>query len=182
MKRFKTFFTGIISASVCSFLFPAQAWAQKSAKLSDAEIASVAVVANQVDIDAARLAQQKSKDAAILDFAKTMISDHKSVIDKASALVKRLGVTPQNNALSQQLLAGAEKTKRTLRAKSGQAFNRAYIDHEVAYHQAVIATVEGRLIPEATNAELKSLLQSVLPVLRTHLEHAEMVQKNIAAK
>ncbi|MBD0332945.1 MAG: DUF4142 domain-containing protein [Chitinophagaceae bacterium] len=182
MKKLKTFHKGIMSAVVCFFLFSASAWAQKSGKLSDAEIASVSVVANQVDIDAGRLAQQKTKDAAILDFAKTMINDHQSVVDKASALVKKLGITPQDNDLSRQLLAGAEKTKRMLQAKSGQAFNRAYIDHEVAYHQAVITTVEGRLIPEATNAELKALLQSVLPVLRTHLEHAQMVQKNIAAK
>lgn len=182
MQRFKTILAGITSAVVCSLLFQLPAWAQSDKKLSDAEIASVAVVANQIDIDAGQLAQQKSKDPAIRDFAGTMISDHKSVIDKASALVKKLGVTPQDNALSRQLMANAEKMSRTLKAASGQAFDRAYINNEVAYHQAVITTVENRLIPEATNAELKDLLQSVLPVLRTHLEHAQMVQKNIAAK
>ena len=182
MKRFQTFFKGMLCAIICSTLLSIQAGAQKGEKLSDAEIASVAVVANQVDIDAARLAQQKSKDAAILDFAKTMISDHQSVIDQASALVKRLGVTPQDNAVSKQLITGAEKAMKGLKSKSGSAFNRAYVDNEVAYHQAVISTVEGKLIPEATNAELKDFLQSALPVLRTHLEHAQMVQKNIAAK
>ena len=65
-----------------------------------------------------------------------------------------------------------------LESKSGDAFNKAYIDNEVAYHKAVIGAVENVLIPDATNAELKSLLQNVLPVLKTHLEHAEMVQKS----
>jgi putative membrane protein len=180
MKKGITRFVAIMSIMAGSLL-TISAVAQDN-KLSDAEIASVAVVANQIDIDAARLAQQKSKDATVVEFAKTMISDHQSVIEKASALVKKLGVTPKDNALSQQLLASAEKTKKSLLAKSGQAFNRAYVDNEVAYHQAVIAAVEGRLIPEATNQELKDLLQSVLPVLRTHLEHAQMVQKNVAAK
>jgi len=142
----------------------------------------VAVVANQVDIDAAKLAQEKSKDPAIRDFASTMIADHTSVIEKATALVTKLGVTPKDNAVSQQLQANGQKNLRSLKTKSGAAFNRAYVDNEVAYHQAVISAVEGTLIPQATNAELKDLLQSVLPVLRTHLEHAQMVQKKLAAK
>jgi len=177
----KIFHSLTITAGValCSVLFSIPASAQKATKLSDAEIASVAVVANQIDIDAAELAQKKSKNADVLNFAKTMINDHQSVINQASALVKKLGVTPKDNALSKQLQSGAAKTKKALNAKSGHAFDKAYVDNEVAYHKAVISTVENRLIPEAQNGELKSLLQSVLPVLKTHLEHAEMMQKNM---
>jgi putative membrane protein len=65
-----------------------------------------------------------------------------------------------------------------LSSKSGDVFNKAYIDNEVAYHQAVINEVQNVLIPDATNKELKDLLENVLPVLKTHLEHAEMMQKN----
>ena len=182
MKRLTSLCLRTLPAMLCSLLFTAPAWSQKDNKLSDPEIASVAVVANQIDINAAKLAQQKSKDANIRDFASTMISDHTSVIDKASALVKKLGVTPKDNALSRQLRAGAAKNINSLKGKSGAAFNKAYVDNEVAYHQAVISTVENKLIPEATNTELKDLLQSVLPVLRTHLEHAQMVQKNLTTK
>ena len=52
----------------------------------------------------------------------------------------------------------------------------------MAYHKAVIGTVEGILIPQSKNAELKGLLQAIMPALKTHLEHAEMVQKEIAKK
>jgi putative membrane protein len=76
-------------------------------------------------------------------------------------------------------LADAEKTKKELLSKSGKAFNKAYIDNEVAYHKAVIAAVENLLIPETENKELKELLQNVVPALKAHLEHAIMVQKNI---
>jgi putative membrane protein len=69
-----------------------------------------------------------------------------------------------------------------LLAKSAEGFDKAYIDNEVAYHKAVISTVETVLIPQTANAELKALLQQVLPTLRAHLEHAEMVQKTVAAK
>jgi putative membrane protein len=152
-------------------------WAQENPKLSDEEVAHVAVVANQIDIAYADIAKEKSKDADIIKFAETMKNDHNAVINQASALVKKLNVTPKENAVSKKLLADAEQTKKALRGKSGKAFNKAYIDNEVAYHQAVINAVEGLLIPEAENDELKALLQNVVPALKTHLEHAQMVQK-----
>lgn len=166
-----------ISAMVYASILAGPAVAQENPKLSDAEVASVAVVANQIDIAYAEIAKEKSKDAEILKFAETMKNDHNAVIGQASALVKKLGVTPKDNAVSQKLSADAEQTKKTLRTKSGKTFNKAYIDNEVAYHKAVIGAVGGLLIPEAENAELKELLQNIVPALKTHLEHAEMVQK-----
>jgi putative membrane protein len=149
----------------------------QNTKLTDPEIASVAVTANQIDINFAKIAKEKSKNSDILQFADMMTKDHQSVIDQAVALVKKLGVTPKDNALSMKLNAEAENTAKTLRSKSDADFNKAYIDNEVGYHKAVISTVEGQLIPQSQNAELKALLQKVLPVLKTHLEHAQMVQK-----
>lgn len=167
-------------AVALSVIFSTPAFAQKKTKkLTDAEIASVAVAANQIDIEAAQMAQQKSKNDEIRNFAKTMIADHQSVIDKASALVTKLNVTPKKNSLTAQLQANAKKTSAMLKKKSGAAFDKAYAQNEVAYHKAVITTVENTLIPQTQNAELKDLLQSVLPVLRTHLEHAQMVAKNV---
>jgi len=108
-----------------------------------------------------------------------MSNDHKAVIAQAVTLVTRLKVTPKDNAVSQSLNAGAEKEKAVLRTKSGKDFDKAYIDNEVAYHKAVIGAVETVLIPNAQNAELKALLEKVVPALKAHLEHAEMVQKGL---
>jgi putative membrane protein len=163
---------------MCLMAFSVAVSAQNKSQLSDAEIASIAVTANQIDIDYAAIATSKSKDADVLRFAKTMHDDHKSVIEKAQDLCKKLGVTPKDNATTQSLLDGAKTTKASLNDKSGADFNKAYIDNEVAYHKAVISTVEEKLIPEAQNQELKELLTSVLPVLKRHLEHAEMLQKD----
>lgn len=174
MKNLKTLTTYLLG---CASILAGPVLAQENPKLSDEEVAHVAVVANQIDIAYAEIAKEKSKDADILKFAETMTNDHKAVINQASELVKRLSVTPKENSVSQKLLADAEQTKKTLRTKSGKAFNKAYIDNEVAYHKAVIGAVEGLLIPEAENGELKALLQNVVPALKTHLEHAEMVQK-----
>ena len=104
------------------------------------------------------------------------------MIDQAVALVTKLKVTPKDNAVSQKLKSDAAKTQKMLRSKSAQAFDKAYIDNEVVYHKAVIAAVETVLIPQATNEELKGLLQNVVPALKAHLEHAEMVQKMFASK
>jgi putative membrane protein len=169
-----------VGALVLFTMFSLPLVAQNNPQLSDAEVASVAVVANQIDINYAELAKKKSTNPEILRFAETMASDHKAVISQAAALVQKLGVTPKDNAVSQKLLSDAEKTKKQLSAKKGKAFDKAYIDNEVAYHKAVIAAVETLLIPETENAELKSLLQNVLPALKTHLEHATHVQKQIS--
>jgi len=162
-----------------SCLITLQAFSQDSPKLSDPEVASVAVVANQIDISYAEIAKMRSKDADVLKFAETMINDHNAVIEKAAALAKKLDVTPKDNDVSKKLLADAKKTKEMLESKSGDAFNKAYVDNEVTYHKAVIDAVEGLLIPETDNAELKALLQNVVPALKAHLTHAEMLQKNM---
>ncbi|MEO6851646.1 MAG: DUF4142 domain-containing protein [Mucilaginibacter sp.] len=179
MKILKTLTFRTVMAVAAMVAFSIPSFAQES-KLTDPEISSVAVTANQIDINYAVIAKEKSKNAEVLRFAETMSNDHKAVIAQAVALVTKLKVTPKDNALSQKLNSDAEKTKKALKAKSGKAFDKAYIDNEVAYHKAVIAVVEGTLIPPTQNAELKELLQKVVPALKTHLEHAEMVQKSLS--
>ncbi len=175
IKNFKTISFCLI---VYSTLTSQVLFAQGEAKLTDAEIASVAVVANQNDIDFAQIAKEKSKNSEVLKFAETMVADHKAIIELAVALVTKLNVTPKDNAVSKQLLDDAEKTKKMLRSQSAKDFDEAYVNNEVAYHKAVVAAVETVLIPQSTNQELKSLLKQALGILKTHLAHAEMVQKN----
>jgi len=178
MKRMMKLKAAAFVAIACTFMLAAPA----SAQLTDPEIASIAVTANQIDIDYAHIAQQNTKNQEVLRFAKTMIADHQSVIDQAVALAGKLHVTPKDNATTQKLKSDAAKMEKSLKAKKGAAFDRAYVNNEVNYHRAVISTVEKVLIPQSDNAELKSLLQSVMPVLRAHLEHAEMLQKKLAVK
>jgi putative membrane protein len=166
--------------SLLAILFLAGVYNVKAqTTLSDPEVAAVAVAANQIDIKYGEIAKKRSKNADILNFAETMIKDHSAVIGQASDLVKKLNVTPKDNAVSQKLNSDAEQTRKSLNAKSGAEFDKAYIDNEVAYHKAVIDAVKNVLIPETENQELKDLLTNILPALDTHLQHAEMVQKKI---
>ncbi|MEP6628575.1 MAG: DUF4142 domain-containing protein [Ginsengibacter sp.] len=178
MKILNAFAKAAICLVVGTVMLPWVSIAQKTQKLTDPQIASVAVTANQVDIDYAKIAQKKSKNADVLKFAETMAKDHQSVIDQAVALVTKLKVTPEDNATSKSLKEGEVKTAKMLNSKSGKAFDKAYIDNEVAYHKAVISVVENMLIKDATNQELKDLLVSAVPLFKAHLVHAEMVQKN----
>ena len=179
MKISNRFAAVCLSFLLCSLFLPSILAAQEKPKLSDPEIASVAVTANKIDIGYAAIAKKKSKNAEILKFAEMMTNDHTAVINQAVALVTKLGVTPKDNAVSKKLNADAGKTEKMLRAKSQSAFDKAYIDNEVSYHTAVIGAVEGLLIPQSENKELKDLLQNVVPALKAHLAHAEMLQKNM---
>lgn len=168
-----------IGIGIFSVAFLTTACAQDMPKLTDAEIASVAVVANQNDMDFANIAIEKSQNPEVINFAKTMIADHQSVIDMAVALVTKLGVTPMDNAVSKQYRNNAKETMDMLKSKSAMSFDKAYVDNEVAYHEAVISAVNTVLIPQAQNKELKALLEKVVPILETHLDHAKMIQNKM---
>ena len=177
--------SSIVFASVL-FLAAGGAFAQGTAPgpagPGDAQIAHIVVTANQVDIDAGKLAESKAASADVKAFGKQMVTDHSGVNKQAVALVTKLKVTPEDNPTSKSLKAGGADNLRNLEKLSGAAFDKAYVDHEVAYHQAVLDAVDQTLIPSAQNAELKALLVSVRPAFVAHLEHARMLQAALAKK
>jgi putative membrane protein len=145
-------------------------------EVNDAQIASIVVMANQVDIDAGRFAASRATDDDIRTFARLMVTDHTGVNKAATDLAAKLEVTPQDNPVSRSLKADGEKSLTHLKTLDGAAFDKAYIDREVAYHQQVIDALDTTLIPGATNGELKALLVSVRPAFVAHLEHAKRLQ------
>src|SRR5688572_19557908 len=145
--------------------------------VTDPQIAAIVVTANQVDIDAGKLAAARGSDPAVKKFGEQMVADHTGVNKSAVELVTKLKVTPEDNATAQALKAGGEKNVANLKRLKGAAFDKAYVDNEVAYHQAVLDAVDKTLIPNAKNAELKKLLESSRPAFVAHLEHARQLQK-----
>lgn len=143
------------------------------AKISDPQIAHIAYTAGQIDVTAAEQALKKSKNADVVEFAKTMERDHKAVNDQALALVKKLKVTPEDNQVSKSLNAQATRELAKLSALNGSAFDKAYVDNEVAYHKSVNSALADQLIPSTKNAELKSLLETGLALFKEHQAHAE---------
>ena len=145
------------------------------AKLTDPQIAHIAYTAGEIDIKNAELALKKTKNAEVKTFAEDMMRDHKDVNDKALALCKKLKVTPEDNDTSKGLVKGADEERAKLEKLEGADFDKAYADNEVSYHHTVNGALEKTLIPGASNAELKDLLQTGLKIFQGHEEHAQKV-------
>jgi len=159
-------------------LAAASGWAQTSGP-TDAQIAAIVVTANQVDIDAGKLAQSMAASKDVKEFARLMITDHSGVNKSATELVQKLKVKPEDNPTSASLKKGGDDNIAKLKTLKGAAFDRAYVEQEVTYHVNVLEAIDKTLIPSAKNEELKALLVKVRPAFVAHLEHARKLQSQL---
>lgn len=148
-------------------------------EVSDANIAAVVVAANSADIDNGELALEKSENEKVRGFAQQMIEAHTAVNQAATELVTDLGVTPEASDISRSIADGQAAEREKLAKLEGHAFDHAYINNEIAYHEAVIAALDGVLIPSATNATLKQTLVDTRPAFVAHLEQAKAVRESL---
>ena len=146
--------------------------AQAADKPTDPQIAHIAYTAGAIDVAAAKQAIAKSRNKVVVSFAKDMLRDHEAVNKQALALVGKLNVKPEDNATSRALSDAAGKTKAALAKLRGAAFDKAYVANEVAFHQQVNGALQTLLIPSASNAELKGLLETGLKIFQGHGQHA----------
>ena len=153
MRRMSGIGMGVLAAAALCVAATARAQAP-----NDAQIAAIVVAANQVDIDAGKLATTKAANPEVKAFGQMMVTDHSGVNKQATELVTKLGVKPEDGPTAQSLKSGGAANMKNLESLSGAAFDKAYIDQEVTYHQAVLDAMDKTLIPNAQNAELKALL------------------------
>jgi len=161
------------SAAIAAACVISAAAGAQSAEPTDPQIAHIAYTAGQIDIDAAKQAQAKTTNKDVRTFADDMVRDHSAVNQQALDLVKKLGVTPEDNDTSRALSKQATEERATLAKLSGPAFDKAYVKNEVAYHKTVNGALASTLIPSASNPELKGLLGTGLKIFQGHQEHAE---------
>ena len=153
-----------------------------AASMNDPQIANVALTAHQIDVDRGQLALKHTRNDEVKQFADQMVHDHQAGIVEAVNLAKRLGVKPEQSDTSKSLKKDAAAATARLKKEKGAAFDRDYIDTEVKYHEAVIDAVKNTLVPGAQNADLKRLLETAVPTLEGHLQHAKMVQAQLGRK
>ncbi|MFL6654712.1 MAG: DUF4142 domain-containing protein [Sulfurifustis sp.] len=171
--------TFIKAVLVSTLIAAVPAFAAEQAAPNDAQIAAIVVAANQVDIDAGKLAQKKTKNKEVKAFAQTMVKDHGGVNKAASDLAKKLKLKPEANPTSKSLTDGGKEARARLSKLNGAEFDKAYIDNEVTYHQAVLDAIDKTLIPNAKNPELAALLNKTRPAVAAHLEHAKQLQASV---
>ena len=168
-----------LSAALAAVSLLATPVLAQGAKPTDPQIAHIAYTAGVIDVTAAKQAIEKSKNKEVIAFAKDMVRDHEAVNVQARALVKKLKVTPEDNDTSRSLAKQAAEKQKELAKLKGAAYDKAYVANEVAYHKAVNGALQTLLIPSASNAELKSLLETGLKIFEGHQQHAEHVAADL---
>lgn len=168
--------------SVVSLVTVLAAGPALAAEVKDEHIAAIVVAANQIDIDAGKLAQSKASSKDVKAFAETMVKDHSGVNKAAGDLVTKLNVKPEESPTSTGLKEQAKARIAHLKSLKGAQFDKAYIDNEVKYHGEVLDALDKVLIPNAKNAELKDMLVKVRPAFVAHMEHAKQLQASLGKK
>src|ERR1700759_4627367 len=164
-----------LSAAIAALSLVTGGALAQGAKPTDPQISHIAYTAGVIDIKAAKQAIEKASNKDVKAFAQDMVRDHEAVNKQALDLVKKLNVSPEDNDTSKTLSKNATAKLDELGKLNGAAFDKAYVANEVAYHKAVDSALETTLIPSASNAELKSLLQTGLKIFQGHEQHAEHV-------
>lgn len=151
---------------------------QQNANLNDAEIVHVLVTANKIDMENGALAKKRTSNNDVLDFAARMVKEHAELMKQANELIAKLNLRSDDNAVSNSLETAAEQDLNKLKYFSDREFEKNYIDGEIKLHQKLIHLADTVLLPNVKNEELKAILVTVRPVLVSHLEHAQNIQKS----
>ena len=151
-----------------------------NATLSDANIVYILDQANAADSARGRLAETKGTNASVKSFGKLMVGEHHALRKQGQQLAKKLNVTPQAPA-NDQSEAQAKTEMDSLNAMpKGKAWDKAYIDYEVNYHQQVLQTAT-KALDAAQNQELKDLIKKAAPVIQKHLNQAKQIQQKLGS-
>jgi putative membrane protein len=171
MSQFTRIGAALLAALV---LLPAAAAAQAP---TDANIVAIFDAANTADIETGGLAARQASSKEVRELGQSFADAHTSVRQQGRDLARKLGVTPASPAGDKSAAEHAAVIAR-LKGLKGAEFDRAWLDHEIAFHQAVIDAVTKTLLPATRNSELKAFEEKVAPAFVGHMEMA----KNLRAK
>ncbi len=148
--------------------------------VSDSDIGSIMLTANQGEIDQGNAALARASSADVRSFAQMMVDDHTNALNDTNNLLSRRGITPSaTNDLSATLKSGSQQTISALNTYSGTAFDRQYIDSQVNLHQWLLSELDGSLIPSAHDRRLHDLLQAQRTTVAMHLDRARQLQQTL---
>jgi putative membrane protein len=147
-------------------------------KLTDATIVAIFDAANTWDIETGNLAAKKATTKAIRDFGKQLVGDHTTVRGQGRDLAHKLHVTPTPPA-NFGMAKDHEAAVKRLSVLSGPAFDRAFLQHEVAFHKAVLDAVTTTFLPALQSAEVKDFVKKVAPAFTAHMMTAQRLLDNL---
>ncbi len=148
------------------------------APLTDANIAALLDEANAGDSAGGNIASTKGTNAQVKEFGRLMMHDHHALRKAGQDLAKKLNLTPAPPA-GDTLPAAAQRMADKMNADpKGPAWDKSYIDNEVAVHQSVMSllqTAQGA----ATDTSLKALITKAIPNIDAHLKKAQDIQSKL---
>jgi putative membrane protein len=151
---------------------PALTAQRRDAGPDDATIVAIFDAANTADIETGQLAMERGSTEAVRTYGRMLMNDHTNVRKLGRDLAAKLSVTPTPPTDDSAARAHAAAMTR-LRGLNGQAFDRAFLQHEIAFHSSVVDAVTTTLLPAIDNAELKALVEKVAPAFVAHQKAAE---------
>ncbi len=168
-----------LSVVAAGLLAPVFAFAEIR-ELDDEQIANVVITAHRVAIETGQLADSKSANPAVREYAQRKVLGHESLNKAAAELLNKLQLVPRDSTINQELRTDGETNLTQLAAMQGIDFDKAYIEQNVVLHQHVLDTIDNRLMPSAGSEELKALLYKMFSPLSDYLEHAQQIQDAIS--
>ena len=169
-KRAGAAFTAmvVVAASGCSA-------AMSGGESQDGVVAHIFMTSNTGEIQTSQVATSRAQSAAVRDFAQRMITEHSAANDRLTNVTRDEGIAPAPNPASAALQQTAQQTVSALNTYTGAAFDRVYMENQVALHQYTLRTLDEHLIPAARNDDLESLLVSTRPAVAQHLQMAQQI-------
>ena len=171
----------IVTASLTAAALPGTASRFPGATLDDPTIVAIFDAANTADMETGALAEQRGASQEVRDFGAMLVRDHRMVRQQGRDLAARLGVTPTPPKDDPSAKDHAAAMAR-LRSLEGAEFDRAFLQHEAAFHGAVIEAVKATLLPAIQNAELKALVEKVAPAFQAHMTMAQQLEKKLGGE
>jgi putative membrane protein len=153
--------------------------AKSPGPLSDAQITSVLEVANDGEADLGRLAQIKTQNREVKAFAKDMVNEHSKAKKMATQTASEMNVKPAPYSKTNELKATATRDRVKLQKLNGRAFDKAYLDSQIAMHKEVLRTIDDQLLPNAKSAQMKTMIQDQRPKIEAHLRRAQELRKKL---
>jgi putative membrane protein len=139
--------------------------------------------ANAGEMEQARSALQKAKNARVKRFADMMLKDHGDADNKGNEVASRAKVSPAPSDISKTVSSDAGQVASSLRAqKAGADFDSLYIESQVKQHSALLDIIDKQLLPNAKNADVREFVQTIRAKVESHLKEAQDIQKGLGSK
>lgn len=141
--------------------------------LTDGQIAAIVRACNVAEIDQAKIAVGKARDAGVKHFAETMIAQHGQAVKDVDELDTRLNLRPTESQLMTELRVNATSVENQLSKNDDASFDKQYIRSQVDAHRQLLDTIDGRLMPAVRSEELRTMLTNLRPRVADHLQMAQ---------